>query len=256
MKYLKNFVKKLLLSRGFSLVKLSDLTNKSNISLKSISNKQLDTLRKFSLEVKSILHIGAHYGQEAQQYWDAGIRQVTWIEADPETFKILERNTEKFPGSLAIQALLTNSIGDTYRFYIASNEGMSSSILKPAKHLLEHPEINFGSSKYITGQTLDSIKIPNHDLIVMDVQGAEDLVILGGKHTIRGAKYLFIEVSADEFYINDTKITTLINLLDENFVLIDLEMNNHYYGDAFFVKKHIINKSITPELLSITKENS
>jgi hypothetical protein len=144
---------------------------------------------------------------------------------------------------LAIQALLTNSIGDSYRFYISSNEGMSSSILKPAKHLLEHPEITFVSSKYITGQTLDSLKLPNHDLIVIDVQGAEDLVILGGKHTIRGAKYLFIEASADEFYIKNTKITALINLLDENFSLINLEMhNNYYYGDAFFINKRFLNK--------------
>jgi hypothetical protein len=72
------------------------------------------------------------------------------------------------------------------------------------------------------------------------VQGAEDLVILGGMQTIDQAKYLFIEVNSGELYINDASITKLINLLDENFVLINLEMNNHYYGDAFFINKQYL----------------
>jgi FkbM family methyltransferase len=239
--YFKILIKKILRSKGFLLVKITNnSTNESEYNLKSISNSQLDLINKFSLELNSVLHIGAHYGEEAQQYWDAGIRKVTFIEADPETFKICERNISKFPNFMAICALLTNSINQTHRFYISSNDGMSSSVLKPGRHLLEHPDITFDSSKYIAGQTLDSLKLHNHDLVVIDVQGAEDLVILGGMQTIDQAKYLFIEVNSGELYINDASITKLINLLDENFVLINLEMNNHYYGDAFFINKQYL----------------
>ena len=231
------------------LVKINDnSTDESEYNLKSNSNSQLDLINKFRLELSSILHIGAHYGEEAQQYWDAGIRQVTFIEADPETFKICERSISKFPNFMAICALLTNSINQTHRFYISSNDGMSSSVLKPGRHLLEHPDITFDSSKYITGQTLDSLKLHNHDLVVIDVQGAEDLVILGGMQTIGQAKYLFIEVNSGGLYINDASITNLINLLDKNFVLINLEMNNHYYGDAFFISKQYLTSCITLKL--------
>lgn len=42
-----------------------------------------------------VLHIGAHLGIESHEYGNRG-KPVLWVEADPDTFKELEKNTKPY----------------------------------------------------------------------------------------------------------------------------------------------------------------
>ena len=39
---------------------------------------------RYSPNIKGILHLGAHHGEEAQEYYEAGYEQVIWIEGNPD----------------------------------------------------------------------------------------------------------------------------------------------------------------------------
>lgn len=196
----------------------------------------LDLLHKYRIECNSVLHIGGHFAEEAQLYSQSGISKVLFIEGDPKVFESMMKQIERFPGQDGICALLSDSDGLT-DFYCASNEGASSSILKPNRHLKHKPQITFEEVSQLKSRTLDSLGLENFDLIVIDVQGAEGMVIAGGIETISKAKALWIEVNVGSMYEGDSNSSEVVYALREYFVPVYMNMGVHYWGDALFINK-------------------
>jgi FkbM family methyltransferase len=196
----------------------------------------LDLLEKFGIEPQSILHIGGHHAEEALEYKGAGIDRVTFIEGDPNVFETMMQNLAAFPEYQGICYLLSDHIG-MEDFFVASNDGASSSLLAPNNHLLLEPEIQFDRAIKLPVATLDSLDVGQFDLIVVDVQGAEKLVINGGKKTFRKALALWVEVSAGELYLGDAQPSELINLMSPDFTPVFLNMGPKFWGDMLFIKK-------------------
>ncbi len=199
----------------------------------------LDLLDQFRIECNSVLHIGGHFAEEAEMYSREDISKVVFIEGDPETFATMMNRLANFPGQDGICALLSDSDGPT-NFYVASNEGASSSILKPGRHLKRKPQIAFEEVRQLQSCTLDSLSLGKFDLIVIDVQGAESRVIAGGLETISKAKALWVEVNVGSMYEGDSSSSEIVNVLREHFVPVYMNMGVHYWGDAFFVNKNQI----------------
>jgi hypothetical protein len=76
-------------------------------------------------------------------------------------------------------------------------------------------------------------------LIVLDVQGAEELVLQGGRNTFEQAKALWIEVSTGELYEGNTLPSNLIYELSENFTPVHLSMGSKLWGDVLFLRNSI-----------------
>jgi FkbM family methyltransferase len=53
--------------------------------------------QRYNIPARGVIHIGAHEGQELQQYLDMGTKKVVLIEANPQVFKKLQEAVEKFP---------------------------------------------------------------------------------------------------------------------------------------------------------------
>jgi len=85
--------------------------------------------------------------------------------------------------------------------------------------------------------TLDSLKLGGFDLVTIDVQGAEQHVIIGGLETLTQAKALFLECNIGAMYDGDVPIEKLINLLEPWFTPLHLVMTPNKWGDVFFVSK-------------------
>jgi hypothetical protein len=102
------------------------------IDLKSMINE-------FNLNIRGIIHIGAHEAEEYESYIENGIlsENQLWIEALPEKVDIINK---KLPNLNVITAVLTNTINDDIIFNITNNY-QSSSILNLKHHLIEHPDI-------------------------------------------------------------------------------------------------------------------
>ena len=198
----------------------------------------LELIESFGLRVSSVLHLGAHFGQEAKAYWEFGIRDAVFVEADPVTFEKLSNELKKYPGYRAVCALLANIDDDLVNFYQASNSGLSSSALRPTGHLDKYKAIKFESIINLKTAKLDSILNESFELIALDVQGFELEVIRGGENTFRRAKVLWIEVSIGGLYAHDAKIEEVVSYLALlNFSLVNVNINNKGWGDALFIRK-------------------
>lgn len=157
---------------------------------------------------RGILHIGAHEGAEAK--WHRN-KKVIWIEANPEHMEGLRRNIAAFPNHRAFCGL----IGDAKRdvdFHIASNFGASSSVFAfgpyatGADSLWPDANLHMHRTTRLRMRTLDTFLTENvidareYDHWVIDVQGAELLVLKGATCGLACCKVLTLEVSTVEVY--------------------------------------------------------
>lgn len=81
---------------------------------------------------------------------------------------------------------------------------LSGSLKKPTLHLQAHPWCKFDKSVEVRMVTLDTLfdflSINIADFIWCDVQGAEDLVIAGGKMALGRTRYLYTEYHSTPLY--------------------------------------------------------
>jgi len=176
---------------------------------------------------ETVLHVGAHKGQEALWYQLLLAKQVIWIEADPDIyaelntnlkaqarnhiFKIIAKLTGLKTMHLPINVLAAGIDGEELRFHKFNNNGCSNSIFKPSsKSVNSEPSQteSLYSGEFITmkGFTLDSIisrvLAPSETIryLVMDVQGAELICLRGATNILESVKAIEIEVSIESHY--------------------------------------------------------
>ena len=133
---------------------------------------------------KGVIHVGAQRGQERYDYAKRKLR-VLWVEADPDMIPHLRANLRGFPQQHCIQGLVGSCAEPHCRFYVANNDGASSSVFPFERHGEIWPEIRMDNAKFLRKYTLPellearSIPIGGFDTLVMDCQGSE-LDILRG----------------------------------------------------------------------------
>ena len=168
--------------------------------------------------VDLIVHVGAHWGQEADQYEDYGARTVLWIEADPETYSVLTESLAARDGAathLTENALVSDGARETSPFYRFSNKGASSSVYKATDKLQENfPDVTE------TGEELSLPTCPLPDILarrnvdplyagrpmlVLDVQGHEYEVLKGLGDGLKAFALCACEVSRIQIYEGGAK---------------------------------------------------
>lgn len=205
-------------------------------------------LSQFGRKFSGVIHVGANNGKEVVEYNKYMIKHAVLIEPLPNVFDQLKKSIIGYDGFTAVQALCSHLPNINYDFYIANNNGQSSSLLKPKRHVVEHPDVEFNSKMEILSTTLDlvmaateestNINQAQFDTLVIDVQGAELMVLKGATRTLDHIRFLFTEVSYGGLYENDVIFEELQKFLKcFGFRLFWLCMNNHGWGDALFIKQ-------------------
>ena len=197
-----------------------------------------ELVRAWSIKPSGVIHIGAHAAEESLGYMRFGWGPVIWVEANPQ---LIERIRESIPDEdLVLCAALWDESGQLIDLNVASN-GQSSSLLRPALHLKEYPEILFNSQIKVHSQRLDSIltQIPN--FLNIDVQGAELHVLRGLGQLIDSLDYIYTEVNDKELYVGCVKLSDLEKFLKINgFRRVCLRRcGKSGWGDALYVRKTI-----------------
>lgn len=166
---------------------------------------------------QGVLHIGAHLGLEANEYSLRG-KPVIFIEADPDTFEKLKQRLTNFHNQNAYNYLLGDE-EKVVKFFRSSNSSESSSIFSFSE---KNAFLNVSTSSEIDIQMcrLDSkfsaSDLQTFDHWVIDVQGAELLVLRGAGNLIKVCKTLFIECSTTEFYTGGARWEEIMQFMRMN----------------------------------------
>lgn len=195
-----------------------------------------DLKNKYNLDIKGVIHIGAHHGQEYATYKNLNIKNIIFFEPLSDNFKILK---ERVGDECELFNLaLGNTVGEIKMHVEVNNNGQSSSILKPKLHLDQYPHITFENEEIVKVEKLDNINInDNINFINVDVQGYELEVFKGGINTLEKIDYIIAEVNRAELYENCTQIEDLDNFLNKyNFKRVETAWDGVTWGDALYIK--------------------
>jgi FkbM family methyltransferase len=159
---------------------------------------------RYLSNVSGVIHIGANTGQERDSY-AARKLPVIWIEPIPGIFHELMKNIAPYPNQRAFCRLITDRDGADYTFHVANN-GQSSSILELAHHRELWPEVGYVAEIPMQSTTLDRLVEQEHidlsvfNALILDVQGAELLVLKGAVDSLTRMRYIKTEAANFEAY--------------------------------------------------------
>ncbi len=198
-----------------------------------------EAIEKYDMKVDGILHIGAHYGEEAPVYDRIGV-PVWWVEGNPKAFRKLRSVLKRFPNQDCVAAVVSDSVGEV-NFNVANN-GQSSSILELGTHKQEHPEVKYVDAFNATTTTIDDLwteqKVGLGNFVNLDIQGAELLALRGGRWYLENVDYIYSEVNRKELYVGCAIISDLDNYLREfGFKRVQVEWTQHGWGDALWIRQ-------------------
>jgi FkbM family methyltransferase len=192
--------------------------------------------------------VGAHVGEEVELFFNNGISYAALIEPLDKPFEILKLLCASKPGFIPVQALCGQTDGEIVDYFVSSNYGASSSILRPARHLTDFSEIKFENPVKMRTFTIDSIFLAlqksrpdvanSIDLLFMDVQGAELRVLKGAYKILKKVNVIYTEVGLGGGYAGDVAVSDLINFLrDYSFDIYELQIDPSGWGNAVFFKR-------------------
>lgn len=196
-------------------------------------------VKKYDMNIKGVIQIGAHYGEEHETYKKHNITNIIYFEPLKKNVEVLKKNVCK-DSPIIFECALGNENKQIEMFVESANNGQSSSVLQPGLHLFQYPHIVFDKKEKVKMNRLDDMGIDSslYNLINIDVQGYELEVFKGSVNFLNNIDYIISEINRDEVYVNCTKINDLINFLKPyGFELVEQSWDGTTWGDGFFVKK-------------------
>jgi FkbM family methyltransferase len=194
-----------------------------------------DTLK----DIKGVIHVGGHRGQEYDEYKKLEV-PILFFEPLPMNYQYLSEKTKEDLNTLAFQCALGNENKKVVMNVETANQGQSSSILKPKKHLEQYPHITFDFTVEVDMFRLDDIAVDTllYNFMNVDVQGYELEVFKGAAETLKTVDYIISEVNCDEVYEGCPHVSEIDAFLSEyGFERIKTDWAGVTWGDALYVKK-------------------
>jgi FkbM family methyltransferase len=187
----------------------------SKTPLKFYYDLETEIKNNLIMNSKGVLHIGAHYGQEGHFYSEQDLN-VIWIEAIPEVYSELVKNISVFDKQTAYCALVGDKNIAGVDFHVSNNNGSASSIFEISENS-EFESVAMKEKIQISMTRLDNllsnVEIADYNHWIIDVQGAELLVLQGAGNLLAFCQSITVEVSTRETYINGAKYEELKSFL-------------------------------------------
>lgn len=198
-----------------------------------------------------IVHVGAHYAEDAGFYEECGARTVLWVEADPGTYEKLNAALSGRGGTtrhLTENALVSADTGQELAFNRFTGDGASSSV-----HASTETYRDRFPGSHETGEvlTLTTRSLPDilarHEvdvgaaqrpMLVVDVQGHELAVLRGLGEGVRAFAQVKCEVSRVPMYDGGA----LFDDIDAHLRGMGFRLASHRYvqvprhGDVLYIR--------------------
>lgn len=203
-----------------------------------------NTLSKvFKVNPNRILHVGAHLGEESQDYGNAGwgTSGIDWIEVQPDLVKAL---TTKFENSNnnVIHAAVWSTTGIEMEFKSMTNS-QSSSLYDLGKHAQFYPDIQLKETYKVITKRIDGLftNKEEFDFVNLDLQGAELEAIKGMGVLLQHVKWIYCEVNWVELYRGCALIGDLDKYLEQNGFKRVATYREPFvgWGDALYIRTEL-----------------
>jgi FkbM family methyltransferase len=195
-------------------------------------------IQKYNMDIKGIIHIGGHYGEELEDYVRNGVQEIIIFEPITSSFEILKERSQNINANIQGHQVALGSTPGTFKMYVSNNEKQSSSILKPKVHLEQHAWVLFDDFEDVEVKLLDDFDCEGHNFICMDVQGYELEVLKGGTKTLEGVDYICCEVNRAELYENNAYVEEIDSYLSQyNMTRVETNWAGGTWGDALYVRQ-------------------
>ena len=188
--------------------------------------------------------MGAHDGEEQDDYNKLEWGPVTWVEALPSKVRLLSQRLEA-PHSV-IEACVWDT-NQTEMVLHETNNGQSTSLFEFGTHESNYPEIEVIDEIKVLTKRLDSLDIDFHqiDFLNLDIQGAELQALKGMGEKMLEISYVYSEVNRENVYKGCALISEIDEfLIEKGFMRIDTIWTNNGWGDALWVKTELIPKML------------
>lgn len=189
----------------------------------------------------SILHIGAHLGEDKKEYDNWGYTNVFYVEPNPELFPVLKQVVgEKNCLNMAVSDKVGSSPFHLVYSKDRTNKGCSS-LLKPTE-ILDNPYLEFIKTINVETITIDFINeiYGPFNFLTMDIQGAELLALQGGVQCLKNKQFegIILEFTLTSLYESDCKSHELKSFLGKyGYKPVKMEFANeaNTWGDILYV---------------------
>jgi len=198
---------------------------------------------KYQLDIKGILHLGAHHAEEKESYNECGVNNVVWVEGNEELIPIIKDNLKRLNSDDAVlNYLVCDKDNEELQFHITNNT-QSSSVLDFDKHKIYYPGVDFiktitkraYSLKHIIEE--NNIDMSNFNMLNLDLQGVELKALKGMGEYLNHIDYIYTEVNNDSIYKDNDLIVNIDEFLcGYKFIRVETAMLSEQWGDAFYIK--------------------
>ena len=197
-----------------------------------------DLVRKYNIQFKGILHVGAHECEELEDYEKYTSRdKILWVEAMKEKIDLCKR---RYPHIQIEEAVVSDKV-EKVTFHIANN-GQSSSLLEFGLHSAFHPDVVYNRTMECETTLLKDL-LRKYDIaynfLNLDIQGVELKALKGMQEYLHTVDYIYTEVNSDYVYQQCALITEIDEYL-KTFGLYRVETvwyGQCKWGDAFYIRK-------------------
>jgi FkbM family methyltransferase len=222
-------------------------------------------IEKYKLNLKGVIHVGAHFAEEHDDYLNCGINKFVYIEPCKDAFANLTAKVSNgsllsgFLNPIFSPPLFGINVKNVRAFLCAcgaeeaemtmnvshNNQGQSNSLLAPKLHLQQHPEVVFTDTEKVNVIPLDKLPFIKEDynFLAMDVQGYELEVLKGATETLKHIDCIMTEINTDSTYDGNAFVWELDAFLDfYEFKRVETSMASPSvtWGDAVYLKSHLL----------------
>ena len=193
----------------------------------------------YELDIRGILHIGAHCGQEYPNYAKHDIKNMIFFEPAAANYEMLLKELPKKRNIKTFNLALGNEVGEKEMYVEIVNGGQSNSLLKPGTHLTRYPNIKFNKRETVKIDKLDNIDFDRdlYNMINIDVQGYGLEVFKGAKSTLAFMDIVYSEINLEQVYEGCCQVEDLDRFLRRfGFIRILTETPHQAWGDALYLK--------------------
>lgn len=214
-----------------------------------------ELINLYNVKPFGILHVGAHLAEEYYEYYNNKYDNgggIIWVESIPELAEKLKMALD-LSWNKVYCATIWDVEGLEMEFNVTTKTA-SSSLLNFGLHSKTYPDIQVSKRVKVITERLDSI-LSNEDkfeLVVIDIQGAEDRAIDSLGARIAEVNYIFMEISKKELYIGTKLLKEMdLHLASLGFIRVFTAWDRRAkWGDALYVRKEIFSQSTSQKIKS------